>query len=100
MTAYNEVTELLVYGYCRKYENILHFLAGNKNIPSPVIMVCLEYYLQMSDENILRTFVNDTLQLLNDAAINDIYKDLSDGVILLKLLDKMKPGTVKWRRVR
>ncbi|CAE7943280.1 FIM5, partial [Symbiodinium sp. KB8] len=31
--------------------------------------------------------------------VNDLYRDLSDGVVLLKALDRVEPGIVNWKRV-
>jgi len=34
-----------------------------------------------------------------DPFVNNIYEDLRDGIILLQILDKIKPGCVDWKRV-
>lgn len=35
---------------------------------------------------------------IEDLYINDLFADLQDGVNLLKLLDKVTPGCVVWKR--
>lgn len=36
---------------------------------------------------------------LLDVYVNNLYEDLSDGLILLKVLDKVRPGIVHWKGV-
>lgn len=37
---------------------------------------------------------------MNDVYVNDLYEDLSDGVVLLKTLDKIYgEGKVNWKQV-
>ena len=31
--------------------------------------------------------------------VNNLYDEASDGFILLKVIDKIKPGSVDWKRV-
>jgi plastin-1 len=31
--------------------------------------------------------------------LNNLYNDISDGVSLLKTLDKVKPGCIDWKKV-
>jgi len=31
--------------------------------------------------------------------INNLFEDVKDGLVLLKVLDKMEPGTVDWKKV-
>ncbi len=34
-----------------------------------------------------------------DPYVNRLYEDLNDGIIILQLLDKVKPGIVDWSKV-
>lgn len=36
---------------------------------------------------------------LGDTYINNLYEDCIDGLTLLKVIDKIEPGTVKWKKV-
>ena len=31
--------------------------------------------------------------------INNLYDEVKDGLVLLKVMDKIKPGTVDWKKV-
>lgn len=49
------------------------------------------------EERVFRMWVN-SLNMEN-VFINDLFTDVADGVILLKLLDSLQEGIVPWRRV-
>jgi len=51
----------------------------------------------MREERAFRLWAN-TLGIPN-FYINNLFSDLSDGVALLKMMDAIEPGTVKWRKV-
>jgi plastin-1 len=36
---------------------------------------------------------------LTDVYLNNVYEDVKSGVILLKVIDKIKPGCVEWKKV-
>jgi plastin-1 len=36
---------------------------------------------------------------LTDVYVNNLYEDVKSGVILLKVIDKIKPGCVEWKKV-
>lgn len=36
---------------------------------------------------------------LDDVYINNLYEDVRSGVLLLKVIDKIKPGVVNWKKV-
>jgi len=46
-----------------------------------------------------RAFRNWMNSLGVDPYVNNLYEDLRDGVILLQLLDKIRPGIVNWKKV-
>ena len=35
---------------------------------------------------------------LDGVYVNNLYEDIKDGIILLKVLERVKPGSVDWRR--
>jgi len=46
-----------------------------------------------------RAFRNWMNSLGVDPYVNNLYEDLRDGIILLQLLDKIRPGIVNWKKV-
>jgi len=46
-----------------------------------------------------RAFRNWMNSLGVDPYVNNIYEDLRDGIVLLQLLDKIRPGIVNWKKV-
>ena len=46
----------------------------------------------------LQQWIN-SLNLKNDVYVRDLKHDLSDGLILLQVLDTIEPGIVRWKRV-
>lgn len=46
-----------------------------------------------------KTFRNWMNSLGVNPFVNNLYQDLKDGVVLLQLFDKIKPGIVDWNRV-
>lgn len=48
------------------------------------------------EEKAFRNWMNS---LGVDPFVNNIYEDLRDGIILLQLLDKIRPGIVNWSKV-
>jgi len=49
------------------------------------------------EERAFRLWINSLG--IEDVFIRDLYDDLTDGVVLLKVCDKIKPGTVDWKKV-
>lgn len=49
------------------------------------------------EERAFRLWINSLG--IENVFINDLYDDLTDGVVLLKVCDKIKPGTVDWKKV-
>ena len=50
-----------------------------------------------ADERAFRLWINSLG--LDDVYIADLYDDVTDGLVLLKIIDKLKPGTVNWKKV-
>jgi len=50
------------------------------------------------EERAFRLWAN-TLGIGEDFYINNLFDDFEDGLNLLKVIDAVEPGTVKWRRV-
>ena len=54
------------------------------------------------EENIYRTWIN-SLDLKNDNGeeihINNLYEESKDGLLFLRILDKIKPKIVNWKKV-
>lgn len=51
----------------------------------------------MREERAFRMWIN-TLGI-GDVYINNLFDDCSDGLVLLKVLNKLKPGIVSWKKV-
>jgi len=49
------------------------------------------------EERVFRMWINSLG--IEDLYINNLYEDLRDGVVLLKLEDRVQPGIVSWRKV-
>ncbi|CAG8490424.1 5121_t:CDS:10 [Diversispora eburnea] len=52
-----------------------------------------------SDDREARVFALWMNSLDVTPAVNNLYEDLKDGLIILQTLDKIKPGTVNWKKV-
>jgi plastin-1 len=50
-----------------------------------------------ADERAFRLWMNSLN--IEDLYITDLYEDVSDGLALLRIIDKLKPGTVNWKKV-
>jgi plastin-1 len=50
-----------------------------------------------ADERAFRLWMNSLN--INDLYITDLYDDVSDGLALLRIIDKLKPETVNWKKV-
>ncbi|CAK4116900.1 unnamed protein product [Aphanomyces euteiches] len=48
------------------------------------------------EERCFRMWINSLA--LSDVHVNHLYSDLKDGLVILKLLDKMEPGVVAWTK--
>ena len=35
---------------------------------------------------------------IDDVNVNNLYEDLKDGLVLLKIMDQIKPGCVDWKK--
>jgi plastin-1 len=49
------------------------------------------------EERVFRMWINSLG--IEDMYVNNLYEDLRDGVVLLRLEDKVQPGIVSWRKV-
>ncbi|GMH94672.1 hypothetical protein TrVE_jg1997 [Triparma verrucosa] len=49
------------------------------------------------EERIFRMWINSLN--IDGLYINDLFGDLTDGVAILKIMDKVEPGIVSWRKV-
>lgn len=49
-------------------------------------------------ERLFKNYINS--QGIKGAHVNSIYTDLCDGLVLLRVLDKVEPGCVTWKKVR
>ena len=49
------------------------------------------------DERAFRFWINSLN--IEDLYINDLYADVSTGIVVLKVLDKLSPGSVNWKTV-
>ena len=49
------------------------------------------------DERAFRFWINSLN--IEDLYINDMYEEIRDGLVLLKVIDKIVPGTVNWKTV-
>ena len=50
------------------------------------------------EERVFRMWVNSLG--IEDMYVNNLYEDLRDGVVLLKLENKVQPGIVQWKQVK
>ncbi|ETO09595.1 hypothetical protein RFI_27784, partial [Reticulomyxa filosa] len=57
----------------------------------------LDTTVQSADDSMCN-FINSLLPA--DLMIHNLKKDLSDGVVVCKILDKVKPGCINWEKVR
>jgi plastin-1 len=48
------------------------------------------------EERVLRMWINSLN--IDNVYVNDLFSDSDDGLTLLKLLDKMSPGSVVWKK--
>ena len=49
------------------------------------------------EERTFRLWINSLN--IEDINVRNLYDESSDGLLLLKVIDKIKPGTVEWKRV-
>ena len=49
------------------------------------------------EERAFRMWINSLG--LDDVHVNNLYEDVRSGVLLLKVIDKIKPGVVNWKKV-
>jgi len=49
------------------------------------------------EERVLRMWINSLN--IDNVYVNDLFSDSDDGITLLKLLDKMSPGSVVWKKI-
>jgi plastin-1 len=49
------------------------------------------------EERTFRLWINSLG--LSDVYINNLYEDVKSGILLLKVIDKVKPGSVDWKKV-
>ena len=48
------------------------------------------------EERVFRMWINS--QGIDDCYVNNLYEDLRDGCVLLKVEDKVEPGVVVWKK--
>eukprot|EP01016_Furgasonia_blochmanni_P032463 TRINITY_DN3348_c0_g1_i11.p2 TRINITY_DN3348_c0_g1~~TRINITY_DN3348_c0_g1_i11.p2 ORF type:complete len:424 (+),score=160.69 TRINITY_DN3348_c0_g1_i11:548-1819(+) len=48
------------------------------------------------EERAFRMWINSLG--LENVYVNNLYEDIKDGVVLLKVLDRVKPGSVEWKK--
>ncbi len=36
---------------------------------------------------------------IQDVHVNNLFEDIKDGIVLLKVLDRVEPGSVDWKKV-
>ena len=51
-----------------------------------------------SEERAFRTWIN-SLKLDDVKKVNNLYQECRSAILLLKIIDKVKPGTVNWKIV-
>lgn len=49
------------------------------------------------DERAFRLWINSLN--IDDISVNNLYEEAKDGILLLKVIDKLKPGLVDWKKV-
>lgn len=49
------------------------------------------------DERAFRLWINSLN--IDDVSVNDLYEEAKDGILLMKVIDKIKPGVVDWKKV-
>jgi plastin-1 len=48
------------------------------------------------EERVLRMWINSLN--IDGVYVNNLFGDLDDGVVILKIIDEIRPGTVEWKR--
>ena len=49
------------------------------------------------EERAFRMWINSLS--IENLFINNLYEDVKDGLVILKVIDKIEPGTINWKRV-
>ena len=52
----------------------------------------------MREERIFRTWINN-LKLEGEKKVYNLYEHSRNAIVLLRIIDKIKPGTVQWKKV-
>jgi hypothetical protein len=73
--------------------NLFNTLPGLDPVAEPIKIEEIE---ETREERAFRNWMNS---LGVDPYVNHLYEDLRDGIILLQLLDKIRPGIVNWKKV-
>jgi len=73
--------------------NLFNTLPGLDPVAEPIKIEEIE---ETREERAFRNWMNS---LGVDPYVNNLYEDLRDGIILLQLLDKIRPGIVNWKKV-
>jgi len=73
--------------------NLFNTLPGLDPVEEPPKIEEIE---ETREERAFRNWMNS---LGVDPYVNNIYEDLRDGIVLLQLLDKIRPGIVNWKKV-
>jgi len=73
--------------------NLFNCYPGLEPVEEEVVIVVVE---ETREEKTFRNWMNS---LGVDPFVNNLYEDLRDGLVLLKLFDKIQPGIVNWNKV-
>lgn len=49
------------------------------------------------EERAFRMWINS--MGIDDVYVNNLYEDVRSGVLLLKVIDKIKPGVINWKKL-
>lgn len=49
------------------------------------------------DERAFRLFINSLN--IDDLCVTDLYEEAKDGILLLKVINRLKPEIVDWKKV-
>jgi len=73
--------------------NLFNHYPGLEPVEEEVVIIVTE---ETREEKTFRNWMNS---LGVDPYVNNLYEDLRDGLVLLKLFDKIQPGIVNWNKV-
>ncbi|KAJ5068271.1 fimbrin-1 [Anaeramoeba ignava] len=77
--------------------NLFHTRSGLQATQQEISKTALQYDKSGTrEERAFRIWINS---MGIEPKVNNLYEDLKDGIILLKVLDHIEPGCVSWKRV-